>query len=389
MPILAAEYRERVDRARAQMREEGLVALMVTGDYLYSANYRYLSGHVPRDYQATTDRSHVLLITAEGGAICAHPSGTAGAKASWVDDVFTFTPPVRHSDLAVLFDRLGVARGRVGAELGDDQRMMLPIGQYEQLKAAFPQIEWVDGSDLLWSLRMVKSPAEIDAIRAGDRINAAALQSVFAGAYEGMTAKEVRALCARSLTAAGASHPPHSQINLASSSQTRGPDGFILGKGDLLFVDTGVVNEGYWAEFNRMGVLGSPSAHQERWHETARRINTTWWEEILRPGVTAETAILEHIRHMEAAGLDAEQCGRAILLEPPFPHHGHGIGLNSSEPPRLRVGDGTVLKAGMVINVETYIYDNGTRYACEEDVVITPSGAEPLSEPDTQLFVIS
>ena len=46
------EYQERVERAKCLMNEANLDALMVTGDSLYSANYRYFSGHLPRDYQA-------------------------------------------------------------------------------------------------------------------------------------------------------------------------------------------------------------------------------------------------------------------------------------------------------------------------------------------------
>src|SRR5690606_32699890 len=125
----------------------------------------------------------------------------------------------------------------------------------------------------------------------------------FAKAHEGMTAKQVRALAAAELAAAGAVHPPHTQINFSATSKTKGPDGFVLQKGDMLFIDTGVVHQGYWAEFNRTAVVGPPSETQERWHAKARRINECWWTEILKPGVTAEQAILRHIEIAEAEGL--------------------------------------------------------------------------------------
>ena len=388
MAIPAGEYRERAARVRRLMRAQGIDALMVAGDYLFSANYRYLTGHTPRDYQATTDRTNVLLMTLEGAAIVAYPAGRAAAARTWVDEVFTYTPQFRHSDLLPAFERLGISGGRIAAELGDDQRLMMQVGEYERLKAALPGLDWVDAGPLLWPLRMVKSPAEIALIRDGDRINLAALRAVFAGAHAGMTERQLRALCAAELTRAGAVRPPHSQINLAATSQQKGPDGFILAPGDMLFIDTGVVHEGYWAEFNRTAIVGAPSAEQERWHAMARRINERWWTDILRPGVTAEAAILRHIEIMAAEGLDPAQRGEDILTQAPWPHHGHSIGLQSSEPPRLRIGEKTKLQAGMVINVETYIFDGPTRYACEEDVLITPTGAEPLSEPDTHLYVI-
>lgn len=370
------------------MREHGLDALMVTGDYLFSNNYRYLTGHLPRDYQSTTDRTNVLVLTADGAVILAHPSGEKGAKATWVDEVVTYVPPFPHAALKAVFERLGVTKGHIGAELGADQRLMMPVGEYEALKASLPGASLVDGGGLLWSLRMVKSPAEIEMIHAGDRMNLKALQQVYAEARVGMTQTELRALIARSLVAAGSVRPPHSQVNMESTSSGHGSEGFILAPGDLVFIDTGVVVDGYWAEFNRMASVGAPTATQERWHATARRINEQWWHKILKPGITAEQAIIAHIAEMEAAGLDPIQCGKDKLMKPPYPHHAHGIGLSTSEPPRFRIGDKTVLRAGMVINVETYIWDGAVRYSCEEDVLVTETGAEPLSEPDSGLYVI-
>ena len=69
-----SEYAARVEGARARMGELGVAALMVTGDFLSAFNYRYFTGHLPRDFQTTTDRTHVFVLTREGGAaICSHP----------------------------------------------------------------------------------------------------------------------------------------------------------------------------------------------------------------------------------------------------------------------------------------------------------------------------
>ncbi len=62
MEFPVGEYQQRVKRARALMAESNLDALMVSGDYLYSANYRYLTGHLPRDFQSNTARPHILLL---------------------------------------------------------------------------------------------------------------------------------------------------------------------------------------------------------------------------------------------------------------------------------------------------------------------------------------
>ena len=59
---------------------------------------------------------------------------------------------------------------------------------------------------------------------------------------------------------------------------------------------------------------------------------------------------------------------------------GHGIGLDVHEQPGLRPGSTTELQPGMVVTVEPGVYLPGVGgVRLEEDVLITESGAEPLS----------
>jgi len=57
-----------------------------------------------------------------------------------------------------------------GLTLGLDQRLMMPVADYERLKSDLPAVEWVDAGPLLWRMRMLKSPAEVACIREADRI---------------------------------------------------------------------------------------------------------------------------------------------------------------------------------------------------------------------------
>ena len=94
------EYQGRVTRARALMAESNLDAIVVTGDYATSWNYRYLSGHLPRDFQSTPSRPHVLLLTREGGAaLCAVHFGERQARESWVPNIHIYTQPFRVEDV--------------------------------------------------------------------------------------------------------------------------------------------------------------------------------------------------------------------------------------------------------------------------------------------------
>jgi hypothetical protein len=59
---------------------------------------------------------------------------------------------------------------------------------------------------------------------------------------------------------------------------------------------------------------------------------------------------------------------------------GHGLGLQFTEPPSNMSDDHTVLEEGVVITIEPGVeYEQGKMIVHEENVVITSSGAEPLT----------
>jgi len=69
-------------------------------------------------------------------------------------------------------------------------------------------------------------------------------------------------------------------------------------------------------------------------------------------------------------------------------HLCHGIGLNGSEPPFVRIDSEEVLQPGMVMSLEAYLRDDGVTYGSEEDVAVTEDGCDILSETDKGLYII-
>ena len=53
----------------------------------------------------------------------------------------------------------GDQAGRIGAELGTEQRLGMPYNDFVKITAALPGAEFVDASDIFWGMRMVKSDA--------------------------------------------------------------------------------------------------------------------------------------------------------------------------------------------------------------------------------------
>jgi Xaa-Pro aminopeptidase len=207
--------------------------------------------------------------------------------------------------------------------------------------------------------------------------------------------------CARTVGAAliesGAYRPPYAQLLLVSEAKSRSlghssrmlgpqPD-YGLQTGQLLFVDSGVIVNGYWGEFNRMAVVGEPSAAQARHHANIREVVGRSIDEALKPGNTFRRVIELMASFYRDCGYTEEQFGN--YLGPPFMHLCHGLGLQGSEPPFVRYDSEQVLEPGMVLSCEAYLRDNDMTYGSEEDIVITEDGCDVLSERDTGLYVIA
>ena len=392
------ELISRSDRARALLERDGLDALIVTGDFSAGMNYFYLSGHLPRDYQLNYSRPHVMVLPREGEAfLWVYGINEPNARAqSWVEDVEAYAPPFSGASLARALAARGLDRGRIGAELGVDQRIFMPLLEWRALEEAMPRAEIVDASALIWDLRMIKSAAEIAYIRECDRVNGVGLANAFAAMRAGDSEVDVARTVGAALVEAGAFRPPYAQVLIVSESKARSlghpsrmlgplPDQ-ILRPGELLFVDSGVTLGGYWGEFNRMAVVGEPSADQTRRHGDIRQIVRRSIEEALRPGETFRRVIERMADLYRELGYHDERI--ANYLGPPYMHLCHGLGLAGSEPPFVRLDSEDVLLPGMVLSCEAYLPHEGMTYGSEEDVVITETGCEILSDPDPGLYVI-
>jgi Xaa-Pro dipeptidase len=103
------------------------------------------------------------------------------------------------------------------------------------------------------------------------------------------------------------------------------------------------------------------------------------------------TTSLYHLRQerlshaIEAAGLNA------LALNGEFFIHrtGHGLGMEEHEEPYIRSDNTQILSPGMTFTIEPGIYLSGRGgVRIEDDVVITESGSESLSDLPRELKVV-
>jgi Xaa-Pro dipeptidase len=221
--------------------------------------------------------------------------------------------------------------------------------------------------------RMVKSDPEIEKIAASCAVASRAFARVPDIAAAGTPLAEVfrrfQMLCLEEgadwvpYLAGGAGQGGYADV-ISPASDTP------LATGDVLMLDTGLVCDGYFCDFDRNYSVGPPSQDTKIAH--AKLIEATQAAfDIARPGARASDLFFA-MDHVVTGGEGGSDAGRL----------GHGLGMQLTEPPSLIATDDTVLEPGMVLTLEPGIDTVGGRIMVhEENIVIRDSGAQWLSLP--------
>ncbi|MCZ4093683.1 M24 family metallopeptidase [Sinorhizobium psoraleae] len=363
-----AEFEARVERAQALMAEEKLDGLFLTsGD-----NIRYFSG----SFGGSNTRPCFMLVPAVGAPIAIVPALREGSmRDTWITDIRSWPSPCPEDDgttsVVAALTELPRRFGRVAAEFGLEMRIGLPILQLNEIVKRLSGVELVDGSALLWALRMIKSDAEVAKIQRATDIAGAVFVQVPNFVHIGDSESTIHHRFRVRLLEEGAS-----EASLTCRAGQGGPSYIAEGArnrqisdGDLLFIDAGAAYGDYVCDYNRNYQVGKASdallfAHERIWDANEVGLRAAV------PGVTAGH-VFEEMAKVLSSGHRGELNKNGRM--------GHGLGLQV-EPPSIKVGDNTLLKPGMVLCIEPALeYEPGKLIIHEETVVITDDGARLLT----------
>ena len=148
-----------------------------------------------------------------------------------------------------------------------------------------------------------------------------------------------------------------------------GPHDRAIEDGDILFIDTGSTFDGYFCDFDRNYAVGKVSDDAHRVHEAMWQATEAGIAAAV-PGATTDDVFRAMAKIIEEAGAIGNNVGRL----------GHGLGLQLTEPPSHRLGDGTVIAENMVLTIEPGMeYAPGKMIVHEENIVLREGGAELLT----------
>ena len=289
------------------------------------------------------------------------------------------------------------------ANMGPPRRMglemdVLPVTRYFMYQKLFPKTELVDISPLIREIRMVKSPYELDRIRAAAEMSDGMYERVPQFLETAATETELAMMVEVYYRKSG--HPgmvPTRGFNLdsiyghimagkdaAMPSASPGPTG---GKGLGPFYSQGAGNgaikprtpvlidycaslNGYVADSTRIFSMGDLNGHLIHAHEVMLSVQETLME-LGVPGARAEDLYKAALDIVEKANLLAGFMGSPEGV----PFVGHGIGLELDEWPVIGKGSQTLLEKGMVIAMEPKVVFPGQGVVgIENTFVVTEKG---------------
>ncbi|WP_027363469.1 M24 family metallopeptidase [Desulfotruncus alcoholivorax] len=254
---------------------------------------------------------------------------------------------------------------------------------YEKLKCKLKGVELIPVTGVVEQNRQVKDSSELLAIARSMSLLDDGFNYICGRIKPGTSEKEIELELETYLRKKGASGPAFPFI-IASGPRSSLPHGTatdrVIGYGDLITLDYGVVFDNYNSDMTRTVAVGEPPAELKKIYSIVLEAQLAGLAAV-KAGVTASSADGAARQVIESYGY-GEYFGHGT---------GHGVGLAVHEAPRLSSRDNTVLREGMVVTVEPGIYLPGVGgVRIEDSVVVEKDGCRVLTKsPKDKLIILS
>ncbi|MFO0997007.1 MAG: Xaa-Pro peptidase family protein [Alphaproteobacteria bacterium] len=375
------EFAARLTRVRRAVAEAGLDWFLI----FHPVTMRWLTGQDNKSYTAL----QCLPVSAKPGRLIVFTremDRNEFEADSMVDEVWGYNgrePEDPIEAFGKFADHLGLNGARVGMEV--PAWYLHPL-HYVRLKALLGPALVAEPSNLVHSLKLAKSPRELEYVRKSAAIAADAFQALLATVAEGRTELELAAAAYHALLKAG-SGIPASTMNIMTGERScfalGGPTERRQRRGDTGLVELGGAYRRYTSTLGRQWVLGKPSDRLRELHDVILRASDACMAE-MRAGVPAIVPHEAAKRVIAAAGLDHfRQHTTGYGMAPGFPP-------SWGEPTNMFGGSKDVLEAGMVVSVEpaVFIKDEKIGVRLIDNCLVTETGVEVLSRTPRDLVVL-
>jgi Xaa-Pro dipeptidase len=371
-PFARDEYDARIARTRDRMARAGLDALVLSGP----ENIYYLTGLDHQGYFAVT----LLVLPATGRPMIVARAMEATTLSAQVPDCdhVRFADDEDPAAVTARAVRSVAAPGsRVGVERGS---MFFPLSVWEPLRQELSELQLVDGTGHVETLRQVKSAAEIARMREAARVSSRAVEVGAAAVRAGASQRDVAAAVYPELVLGGTEVPGFAPLIRSRSDllqeHVTWSDRQVAENDALLFELSASVGR-YHAPLTRMVYVDTPPPGTDEAAAIALAgLNAVC--EALVPGALS-TEVYAAWQHVVDEGLGHRSYRR---------HHcGYQVGIGF--PPSwvggaavvgLRDGSHLRIEEGMTFHVLSWLLgQEPADYVVSDTVLVTPSGGELLT----------
>lgn len=371
--ISEPEYRLRIEKIRKHLQKRKLDALYLTNgtSMFYLTGYSFIS----------TERPAALIIPLDDEITFIGPrleEDHVPLETNLIKNVKTYVDypgekhPIEH--FAAFLKEMRLDKKRIGI---DNKAGAAGLWGYRgpTLVKKLPEARFVDASELVPNMRQVKSATETELMKESAKWANLAMTLLQEYTEEGLWDVDV-ALAATHETSVimkktlGFDYVPKRSIVPVSAS-FRGQVGEMsaiphsmstkrmIRKGDVIIAEVGIDLGGYYCELERTMIVGSPTAKQERYFGAMLKAQEAGFNAMKAGNSCAE---------VDKATIDVFK--KAGLMSLTRHHSGHGLGLETHEPPWLDIGNEESLRNGMIVSCEPGIYEVGFAGFRHSDTVL-------------------
>ena len=364
------EYLKRLDNIHKKLENENIDAIVITSP----ANFRYFSGLDSNFWESPT-RPWFLIISKNGKIKALVPSiGLSAIESTFIKDIEVWQSPNPKDEGTSLLKKIIKTfpkNSNIGFELGMETYLRMSIKEFLKIKKDLQEYNFIDSTNIVWSLRKIKSDLEIKNIEKICSITSKVFNNLINKISLGMSEREIATIFKKDLINNGVDYIMY----LSCASGINGYNQIIcnpsekkIGDGDILIIDTGSTLNGYYCDFDRNFGFGninqkSLDAYNKLWDATEKTL------EIIKPGISCKEVYESLSKNLFSKNVKSN-VGRM----------GHGFGLQLTEPPSIMIDDNTILEKNMILALEPSIeIENDLILVHEENILITQNGNRLLS----------
>ena len=373
MPFTADEIAGRIARLRDEMRARNLDAMLIDDCEATAYFFNY-------SVSLTSYRCGIVPLDGDPFFILRALDVAPMREMTWLKtENITGYPDWIHASVAVTdaIKAEGLGKARIGI---DFRSHALTVSMYEDIKAALPEATLVNIDNLPWTMRKIKSPAEIDLIKRACEIADQSIEEIVAAAKPGMTEREAGRMTVEAYVRLGGD--PGDPGVITASNDWDFLHGHLhdrpLKEGDVLHLELIPRFKGYSCRIMRNVVIGKRTARQTEIYEKLIELQDAQLA-AMKPGAAARDVDAIVRRGALDAGIRTSYDNIT----------GYTLGYYSDLP--LRVSDFTwvflptsdwKLEENMVF----HMYASAEGLALSETVLVTPEGGRRLNTTPRKLF---